>query len=419
MHAHRKACFQFGKGTRRVERDIILYIGSFSVSEGNAGAQRALGLSRAFIRQGFKVVTVGSDEDVKLGTPILATCFRYRDIDCYSVRYSRTYTQWLHRILTIQPFIKVARRYGENRIFAIIAMDYETIPLLRLGHWCKKHGAVLICDNIEWYEKSTLPFPMRTVKDIDTCLRMRWYYPRAQAMITISRFLYNKYKTFGFPIVEVPSNIDLSDPKWACLPPLPPGAKRTIAYAGNPGRRCSKERVDCLIRAVCALYAEGLRCRLRLAGFEKQSFEAEFPSLTELPGYSEQIEYLGKLSHEQCMALLNAADFSAIIREDRQSTRAGFPTKLAESLGCGTPVIATPSGNVADYIENGKNGLITDGFSFEAVTDALRRALTMPRPEIRAMHESCRSNPVLDASRFESKITSFIETIKKSLRVGQ
>jgi hypothetical protein len=35
------------------------------------------------------------------------------------------------------------------------------------------------------------------------------------------------------------------------------------------------------------------------------------------------------------------------------------------------------------------------------------------------MHESCRSNPVLDASRFESKITSFIETIKKSLRVGQ
>lgn len=395
-----------------MDRDIILYIGSFSVKGGNAGAQRALGLSRVFIRQGFKVVTVGCDEDVKPGAPILETYFRYRDIDGYTVRYPKTYTQWLRRIITIQPFVKVARRYDENRVFAIIAMEYEIIPLFRLRRWCKRHGIVLICDSVEWYEKSTLKFPINLIKNIDTNLRMNWFYKSARAMITISRCLYDKYKMCGFPIAEVPSNIDLSDPKWERLPKWIPGSERTIAYAGNPGKRCVKERIDYLIRAVCTLYSEGVQCRLRLAGFDRRLFEEEYADLMPLPGYDEQIEYQGKLSHEQCMALLNTADFSTIIRDDRQITRAGFPTKLAESLGCGTPVIATPSGNVADYIESGRNGLITDGFSCEAVTDTLRKALTIPRPEIEAMHANCRNSPVLDASRFERRIGHFIETIK-------
>lgn len=394
-----------------MQRDQILYIGSFDIREGNAGAQRALSLSRAFIRYGFRVAAVGLGGDVKHGTPVLSTRFCCRDVDCYAVRRPLSLVGWLRRITTIRPFVEVANYYNAGRIFAVVAMDYEILPLIRLKIWCRKNGAVLICDSVEWYEKSRLPFPARVVKDLDTRLRMSWFYPRAQAMVTISRFLYERYKGFGFPIVEVPSVTDLSDPKWSRLPAWEPNAGRVIVYAGNPGRGCSKERLDFLIHAACSLRREGLRCKLKLAGFDREPFEAEFPELSSLPGYADTVEYLGGMGHAQCLALLRTADFSAVIREDRLSTRAGFPTKLAESLGCGTPVIATPSGNVTQYIRDGKNGLITGGFSCEDVQGTLRRALTLTGSSLAAMHKACRDSPVLDIACFEDRIAGFLRSL--------
>lgn len=398
-----------------MKRDRILSIGSFSVKEENAGSQRALGLSRIFIRQGFKVATVGCDQNVKSGCPVLSTFFRRCDVDCYTVSAPKNALQWLYRMTAIRPFLTVARHYGVNRIFAVVAMDYEIIALVRLGHWCKKHDIVLICDNVEWYEKSVLPFPARLIKNLDTNLRMNWYYPHAQAMITISRFLFDKYKGYGFPVVEVPSNVDKSDPKWAHLSFWHSRKERVIAYAGNPGKHCSKERVDLLITAVCMLYSENLPCRLRLAGFDQSTFEADYPDLKNLPGYG-RIEYIGKIKHRQCIALLNDSDFSAVIRDDRQSTRAGFPTKLAESIASGTPVIATPSSNITDYLHEGKTCMMTKDFSLQAIKSALRKALEIPDATLQRMHAECRTDGSFDVAQFETRVFDFLQSIKREVR---
>jgi len=52
-------------------------------------------------------------------------------------------------------------------------------------------------------------------------------------------------------------------------------------------------------------------------------------------------------------------------REDNQ------PNVIAESLCCGTPVIATPAGGVPEMIENNSNGILLDSFTAEALCDGI------------------------------------------------
>jgi glycosyltransferase involved in cell wall biosynthesis len=74
------------------------------------------------------------------------------------------------------------------------------------------------------------------------------------------------------------------------------------------------------------------------------------------PHLTDDIEYLGEVSHEEKVDLL-------------QNARATlFPIKWAEpfglvmieSMACGTPVIATRHGAVPEVIDDGRTGIIVD-----------------------------------------------------------
>jgi glycosyltransferase involved in cell wall biosynthesis len=68
-------------------------------------------------------------------------------------------------------------------------------------------------------------------------------------------------------------------------------------------------------------------------------------------------EFLGQASHIKAIQEVKAADWSIIIREDNKVVKAGFPTKVVESISCGTPVIANDFSNILDYL-NDKNSII-------------------------------------------------------------
>lgn len=89
--------------------------------------------------------------------------------------------------------------------------------------------------------------------------------------------------------------------------------------------------MDLLVRAVLELNSEGQKCCLRIAGLEKKFLEKRLPDVK----IDNSIECLGKLSHVECLKMIATSDFSAIIREDKRVTKAGFPTKFSESFGCG------------------------------------------------------------------------------------
>lgn len=390
----------------------ILYIGAMIMPDRNAGAQRARSILKSIQEIGYQGVVVGLDNQLPSGSDVLSTKAVYHGTDCYCVRYPATVGEWLNRMWTIQPFVQVMEAYGIENFKAVLAIDYEVAALCRLRHFCRKHDIALIADSMEWYEKSDLPFPRNLVKDLDTSLRMKWLYPKFKNMICISQYLYNHFHGLVANVAKVPVSIDRTEEKWSKLPDYRPQPICTIAYAGNPGDHCIKERVDWLIRAACELSAQGTACRLRLMGFDQEWFEGQNPSLMQLAGYRETVCYLGKLTHRECLSEQAQADFFAIIREDRLVTRAGFPTKLSEGIGCGTPVLATPFSNIAEYLQPGgeacRVGFLSSGFEYQDVVWLVQQAVRCSEEQRMNLHQQCKEFHELDYNRFNDELEVFL-----------
>ncbi len=94
-----------------------------------------------------------------------------------------------------------------------------------------------------------------------------------------------------------------------------------------------------------------------------------------------QISSLGRISDERLMALLYSA-CDAFVMPSREDN---FPNVLLEATACGTPVIAFPIGGVPDIIEDGKNGLIAEDVSANALQSALKRFSSVPPALSRAL----------------------------------
>jgi len=389
-------------------KNIVLYIGSIFLPDKSAGAQRSLSLSKSLRDIGMRVVIVGMDAELPAGTPILKTKGECEGFETYAVLQPKSKKQWAHHTVSIAEYIKIVDYYGLENVHSIVTMEYEAVALWKLSRYCRKTGIHLIADAEEWYEHSHLPFPMNAAKNLDTNLRMYIVYPKKiHNMICISRFFEQKYADRVENRVYIPGTIDIAQAKWKDLPAYRPNEVFTIGYAGHPGLQFEKERLDWLVQAVSELNREGHPCRLKIAGVDRTFMDSR---MDVAENDANVIEYLGKIPHRQCLEMIASCDFSAIVREDKRVTKAGFPTKFSESFGCGTPVLTTASSNVREYITD-ETGVLCDGFSEPAVKAALLRAMQTAPDTLTEMHTSLRENPPLVYQRFTDSLKVFFNRL--------
>jgi glycosyltransferase involved in cell wall biosynthesis len=114
--------------------------------------------------------------------------------------------------------------------------------------------------------------------------------------------------------------------------------------------------------------AEQLRVPLKLAGKMQELREEEFFDAAVRPHLGDGIEYLGEVSHEEKIDLLQNA--RATLFPIKWSEPFGLV--MIESMACGTPVIATRYGAVPEVIDDGRTGIIVDDHS--EMPGALERA---------------------------------------------
>lgn len=107
-------------------------------------------------------------------------------------------------------------------------------------------------------------------------------------------------------------------------------------------------------RAIEVAKAAGLP--LKLAGKMREPLEKEYFETHVRPNLGWGIEYLGEISHEEKVSLLQHARATLF----PISWEEPFGLVMIESMACGTPVIATRWGAVSEVIEHGRDGLIVD-----------------------------------------------------------
>ena len=101
------------------------------------------------------------------------------------------------------------------------------------------------------------------------------------------------------------------------------------------------------------------------------------------------------------------ADFQMLIRDSNLKNNAGFPTKFVESISCCTPVIATLTSNIDDYLQDGVNGFIV---SSERPLSALFSELSsLSKDKIVVMKQACREFKGFDYRSFTTEFSKIFK----------
>ena len=352
----------------------ILYIGGFELPDKNAAAQRVIANAKLLHEMGFKVSFIGISKAIKQAPTIVD------GFESNPVPYPVSIKQWIHQICTFVDTRELISRKPDY----VILYNFPAIASLRILKACHKNGIKVVHDVTEW-ECNNGWSPTDIMRKVDINLRMRYCMKKMDSVIAISRYLYDYYKCYTSTIL-VPPTVDLSSKKWNRERKLSTGNTIKLVYAGNAGFG-TKDRLDIIVKSVVKFP----NMQLDVIGMTKQQYITGYGNL---PKEYNNILFHGRVPHIEAVKAVQDADFQFLIRDNNLKNNAGFPTKFAESLACCTPVIATLTSDIGNYLKDGVNGYIVD--SNCSIDDVLVKISKLSKQKIIQMKQYCRECHLFD-----------------------
>ena len=331
----------------------ILYIGGFQLPERNAAAQRVVGIAKGLRALGYRVLFLNSFKDYNELGIVEKEYFGFK---CFEYKREKD-IDYLFLAKTVLCMIK------KIEPFAVIAYNYPAVSLNHIRKYCKANGIKCLADSTEWYDTAGRNFLAGIIKGMDTFYRMRYVQKRMEGVIAISRYLYDYYKQF-VKTVLIPPVVDMEDDKWKASI-IKKDESISFVYAGVPST--SKERLDLIVDAVEAIESENKIC-LNIVGITREQFINIYGWKRIIP---ESVVFWGRVEHQKALQVVKQSDWSIILRENTRLVKAGFPTKVVESISCGTPVIANNFSNIFEYLTD-EDSICVE--SLEDVTEKLKIA---------------------------------------------
>lgn len=329
-------------------KGTILYIGGFELPDKNAAAHRVVGIAKGFRDFGYEVVFVNA----------LKMCNEEPKYKQYfgfgTIEYKReSEVNYLFRANKALSIIR------EVNPVAIIAYNYPAVALNIIRRHCDRHRILCFADVTEWYKAEGRSLIYRIVKALDTTFRMRYVHKRVNGVIAISKYLYDYYKT-SVNTVMIPPVVDTLDNKWLRTPHN--GQEEILlVYAGSPSS--TKERLDIAVAMINDISSTS-NVKMNIIGITKEQFISMYHWSSAI---SQAINFFGRISHIETLELIKLADWSIVLRDNNKVVRAGFPTKVVESISCGTPVLVNDFSNIKDFVNANVNGVIIDELNGQTV----------------------------------------------------
>lgn len=320
-----------------------MYIGGFHLPDKNAAALRVVANAKILRDMGYKVIFLNSlvNADAERQKTHQTEYFGFECIEFQR----ESMIKYLTSDKTIVHYIK---KYDAD---ILIAYNHPAIALNKVRKYCQKNNIKCIADVTEWYVP-TGNLIYRLVKSFDSEFRMRYVHCKMDGVIAISQYLYNYYKN-KTNTIKVPPLVDIEENKWkAPIVKLENGFLNLI-YAGNPSAQ--KERIDIIIDKISRLRIErNLPIKLKIIGLTKEQYNKKYNGSFD----EDFIIFSDRISNQDVIKYTKEADWTIVIRDKNKVVEAGFPTKVAESISCGTPVIANKFSNIEEYLNDDVNILI-------------------------------------------------------------
>lgn len=346
----------------------ILYLGGFELPDKNAAAQRVMANAKLLREMGFEVSFIGISKDIE-NAPHIVDGFASNPVP-----YPSNTIEWMHQIFIFVSKTEILKRKPDY----VVLYNFPAFASLRILKFCHKYGIKVVHDLTEW-ESARGWSPRNVIRKIDINLRMRYCMKKMDGVICISRFLFDYYKRHTKCIL-VPPTVDLKNPKWDRERKLTSEGTIKLIYAGTAGFG-NKDLLDCIVDAMIGKK----NLELTVIGMTKEQYvEGYGKNIPE----SVQVNFRGRVPHTEAVKAVQQSDFQMLIRDSNLKNNAGFPTKFVESMSCCTPIIATLTSNIGDFLVDGKNGFVVS--ENKPLTTILDNISRMNSTDIINMKEACR-----------------------------
>ena len=342
----------------------IVICGLLKFPAGDAGSLRQYQLAVMLRELGHDVLVVG------LGETNNRRIEKYGEVDYISFRYgdNKLQNKVLSHLLYWKNLKKILGDYAPD---VILMDDLGPSKTIKLKQYCKVRQIRLIHDSVEWYSPEQFKHGKFSLGYIGKDILNRFLIDKTCGVIAISRYLEDHFKAKGCYCVRIPIVITEAD---LCKEKDLPEDKVVFTYAGQPGK---KDYLHVMLDAFALLPGELLqRVKFNVVGCTKEQMLAEGISAEVLAKLENQLVIHGRVSHEEVLRILKCTDFTLLMRSPTQRyAKAGFPTKVVESLSRSTPVICNLTSDLGEYLVDGQNAFVVAECSSHSLQQQISRAI--------------------------------------------
>lgn len=393
-------------GRNSMRRDIVVVITGNSYPEGDAGAVRQHVFCKVLQQMGYSPLVIGMGK---------ATKFRdeeYDGIRYYSLRYSSSHIAMriLGRMAFGMNLQRIMKTIDPASIAGIIVVSGGSSVFRWIEDYGCRNSIPLYHDSVEWYSPEEF-----TLGKFDAEYRAKDHLNRRiirgkWRVIAISRYLEEHFRKQCIDVIRVPVIMDVS--KFQCRTDVNCSSPKVrFAYVGAPAK---KDFLAETIRGFSMLPRESMdRIELHIVGVNKEKLinmcGADERCIAAL---GESLMIHGRLPRKEALQMVADADYTLLLRDETlRYAKAGFPTKIVESLAHGTPPVCNLSSDLDEYLKDGENSFIIPGHTAQDVRETIIRIIdrhpqigSSMRTNARKTAEEC-----FDAKNYVKAFGSFFD----------
>ena len=208
----------------------------------------------------------------------------------------------------------------------------------------------------------------------------RFVYARADGLIGVTQGICDALVQKGVPankVVHIPNGTDTD-----CFHPDPAAGEAARAALGLDGKFV-------LMYAGTMGLAQGLAVVLDAAGLLRDQPDIQFvligngvekPSLVQKAqrDHLTNVSFLDPKPRERVPDMLNAADAVLVTLRKRDIFAGALPSKTAEAMACGKPIIMTIMGEAAELLERAGAGIAVEPERPQALAEAVMKMKAQP-----------------------------------------
>lgn len=205
----------------------------------------------------------------------------------------------------------------------------------------------------------------------------------SRALETYVKALNGRIQSIRIPAIASFSNDDIEPEAQPSSP-----SSFHIVYTGSLSE--PKDGVVTLLRAFTAIDPHTISARLSIYGHGTETQRTNIQAAIKSLHLGETVVLHNPVPHAKVRAILATADLLVLARPMSRQAQGGFPTKLAEYLAAGRPVLTTITGDIGRYLRHGIDAYLVAPGDAEAFAQAMRYALSN-RSKLRTVGQAARA----------------------------